>query len=72
MRCVQLTDDQRCSLFGDPSRPAVCSSLKPHPSMCGSHRDEAIAWLTELERQTDPCPAAHPAALLPPGNERRS
>lgn len=52
MPCVQLTDDHRCALFGDPRRPAVCSALRPEPAMCGGDRDHALAFLAELERRT--------------------
>ncbi|RYD16150.1 MAG: YkgJ family cysteine cluster protein [Lysobacteraceae bacterium] len=52
--CVQLRDDDRCALFGDPSRPAVCRGLRPTPSMCGSGRGAALAGLAELERLTRP------------------
>lgn len=49
VRCVQLLDDQRCAIFGDPRRPAVCGSLKPAVEMCGSSRPEAMAYLLRLE-----------------------
>lgn len=54
VRCVQLRDDHRCAIFGDPRRPAVCSGLKPAPEMCGSSRIEALAFLVRLERATAP------------------
>lgn len=54
VRCVQLTQDLRCAIFGQPQRPAVCFSLRPAPAMCGGHRDEAIAWLSRLEVATAP------------------
>jgi uncharacterized protein len=54
VRCVQLNDAERCQLFGHPSRPAVCSSLTPHATMCGTHREEAMLWLINLEAQTAP------------------
>lgn len=53
-RCVQLQPDQSCAIFSDPRRPAVCSSLKPNPQMCGSTRSHAMAWLTRLELLTTP------------------
>jgi hypothetical protein len=52
MRCVQLTDDNRCAIFGDPRRPAVCASLTPEPAMCGADRQHALRWLAELETST--------------------
>jgi Fe-S-cluster containining protein len=54
VRCVQLTSDNRCAIFGRPDRPNVCSRLKPSPSMCGASRDEAMATLTAMERATQP------------------
>ena len=54
VRCVQLTDDYRCAIFGKAERPEVCGRLRPSSSMCGAHRDEAIAILAALERATQP------------------
>jgi uncharacterized protein len=51
-RCIQLTDDNRCAIFGDPRRPAVCASLKPEPAMCGPDREHAMHWLARLEAMT--------------------
>jgi len=51
-RCVQLLPDYRCALFGKPERPAFCVSLRPAESMCGATRDEALAYLTNLEAET--------------------
>jgi uncharacterized protein len=52
VRCIQLTDDNRCAIFGDPRRPAVCASLKPEPAMCGPDRTHAMRWLAQLETAT--------------------
>ncbi|PTR32667.1 hypothetical protein C8J98_105221 [Luteibacter sp. OK325] len=52
MRCVQLTDDNRCAIFGRPERPKVCGGLRPEAEMCGPDRDYALAWITGLERAT--------------------
>lgn len=54
VRCVQLTDDLRCAIFGRPERPACCSGLNPSVEMCGDSRDAAVAWLTRLEAATRP------------------
>lgn len=54
VRCVQLTDDLRCALFGRPERPDVCTRLRPAPEMCGDSREQALAWLERLERSTAP------------------
>jgi len=52
VRCVQLTDDYRCALFGRPERPACCGGLQPSPEMCGKSRVEALFWLESLEAAT--------------------
>ncbi|MDQ3056370.1 MAG: YkgJ family cysteine cluster protein [Pseudomonadota bacterium] len=52
--CVNLDDDYRCSLFGQPERPSFCASLKPDPTMCGPLRTEAFAILDALEIETNP------------------
>lgn len=54
VRCVQLDEDNRCRLFGRPERPAFCAGLQPSAEMCGGSREQAIAWLGRLERQTAP------------------
>jgi len=52
VRCVQLTADLRCAIFGQPERPAVCASLRPSAEMCGGSAAEAHEYLSVLERLT--------------------
>ena len=54
VRCVQLTPDNRCRLFGRPERPQVCVKLRPSGEMCGQTREEAMVYLEMLERLTAP------------------
>jgi hypothetical protein len=54
VRCVQLTPDNRCLLFGQPERPEVCVRLRPNREMCGETAEHALAILEELERLTAP------------------
>jgi Fe-S-cluster containining protein len=54
VRCVQLTEDNRCKLFGLPERPAFCVSLRPGEEMCGTNAEEALQWLNRLEVLTRP------------------
>lgn len=61
VRCVQLTDDNRCLLFGRPERPPVCVQLRPSEEMCGDNREHALRYLTWLELETTPEPT-DPAA----------
>lgn len=57
MRCVQLTSDNRCRLFGRPERPRVCVGLRPSVEMCGADAAAARVYLAALERATVPDPA---------------
>ena len=54
--CVQLDEQRRCRLFGQPGRPAVCGSLQPSLTMCGDTPAAAMFWLTRLEVLTAPAP----------------
>lgn len=54
VRCAQLMDDNRCAIFGRPERPAVCSSLRPEPAMCGADRAHALAYLQAMDEATSP------------------
>ncbi|MBR8655608.1 YkgJ family cysteine cluster protein [Achromobacter sp. Marseille-Q0513] len=52
VRCAQLLADERCGIFGQPERPAVCGGLRPSAEMCGGSREQAMHWLGWLERET--------------------
>lgn len=54
MRCVQLDAQDNCLIFGSPLRPAVCSSLRPEPEMCGETREYAMQFLRQLEEASRP------------------
>ena len=48
----QLDAHLGCKIFGQPERPAVCGGFRPMADVCGSHRQEAIWLIGELERLT--------------------
>lgn len=50
--CVNLDEDMNCRIFDSPHRPKVCGSLKPSLEMCGDCREDALAYLAELEELT--------------------
>lgn len=52
VRCIQLNEENRCMLFGNNDRPAVCSSLKASEEMCGNTSEEAYKYLEKLEIDT--------------------
>ena len=54
VRCVQLSEDNSCRIFGKPERPAVCGSLEPSPEMCGDSAKHANEYLSMLEAATKP------------------
>jgi hypothetical protein len=54
VRCVQLTDDNKCKLFGKPERPQVCINLRPSLEMCGTTSEHAFLYLENLEKLTKP------------------
>lgn len=54
VRCIQLTDDNLCRLFGMPERPAVCVALRPSAEMCGETAEAALTYLAQLELLTLP------------------
>jgi Fe-S-cluster containining protein len=64
-RCVQLTAHNTCAIFGDPSRPRVCASLRPQPAMCGTSSLEAMANIAALEAATAPAGPLRSAAPPP-------
>ena len=57
VRCTQLDTANRCLIFRQPERPAVCGQLQPEPAMCGPADDQgryALAYLAQLEALTAP------------------
>lgn len=49
IRCIHLTNDYRCSIYGHPDRPVVCGKFKAEKEICGNTREEALGNLKELE-----------------------
>ncbi|TCT16083.1 hypothetical protein EDC18_10299 [Natranaerovirga pectinivora] len=52
VRCIQLTKDNNCKIFGEKERPKVCGNLKPSREMCGESNKEAYLYLEDLEKAT--------------------
>ena len=52
MRCLHLSLDNLCGLFGRPERPSVCGGFQPDVEVCGSDRDEAIRLIGWWEKMT--------------------
>jgi Fe-S-cluster containining protein len=54
VRCVQLSDDLRCAIFGRSDRPACCAGLQPSDEMCGDRREYAMLWIARMDEMTRP------------------
>jgi Fe-S-cluster containining protein len=54
VRCIHLSADNRCDLFGKPERPAVCNSLRAMVEMCSDNALDAYRYLADLEVATRP------------------
>ncbi|MBP7738963.1 MAG: YkgJ family cysteine cluster protein [Spirochaetes bacterium] len=54
VRCVHLTSNNLCGIFGRDDRPAVCNALKASKEMCGDTFEEALSYLASLEAATRP------------------
>ena len=53
VRCIHLTYDYRCALFGKPERPEVCALFRAEALFCGSNREEAMSILMSLTDAED-------------------
>ena len=49
VRCIHLSGDFRCMIYGQPGRPKVCDDFKADPDVCGKSRREAMIILSSLE-----------------------
>ncbi len=52
MRCVQLSSENHCLIFGQPERPNVCSEFSPELDVCGNGSEEAVFLIRRLELET--------------------
>lgn len=53
-RCVQLSYENKCLIFGSPDRPKVCLSFAPSLETCGLTNEQALKNLNNLEELTLP------------------
>jgi uncharacterized protein len=51
VRCINLTADYHCSIFGQPDRPKVCNGFHAEELICGHSREEALEIMYNLERK---------------------
>jgi len=59
VRCVHLTEDLRCRIFGHADRPRACGDFLAEPDFCGHDRRSALDLLEAIEIATLPAPRHH-------------
>ncbi|VXD02025.1 conserved hypothetical protein [Pseudomonas sp. 8Z] len=52
VRCIHLSAEYLCALFGLPERPSVCLGFRAEESTCGEGRESAVRILGWLEQVT--------------------
>lgn len=52
VRCVQLSSENLCKLFGSSLRPKVCGEFSATMDVCGKSQQEALWLITMLEKET--------------------
>ena len=52
VRCVQLGEDNRCQIFGQPERPQVCLDFIATSDVCGKTDAQAYELIRWLEQAT--------------------
>jgi Fe-S-cluster containining protein len=53
-RCIHLTEDNLCALFGRPERPRICIDFKADKELCGRNAAQALTNIKKLEELTAP------------------
>jgi hypothetical protein len=51
-RCLHLSVEFSCDIFGMPERPAVCGSFLADVDVCGSNQADAIRLIGWWEKAT--------------------
>lgn len=52
--CQWLDSNKLCMLFNSRFRPAICSSFKADPEICGTNGEEATKLIRWYEKETRP------------------
>jgi Fe-S-cluster containining protein len=50
VRCIHLSEELSCMIYGQPGRPAVCDKFQADAEVCGTTREEALMLLGKLEQ----------------------
>ena len=52
VRCIQLSDDNLCMIFGSDLRPIVCGGFSATVDVCGTSNEQAMWIIADLESST--------------------
>jgi hypothetical protein len=52
IKCLHLTKDRCCDLFGSIHRPKICEKFQADPEICGKSKREAMELIALLEKET--------------------
>jgi uncharacterized protein len=50
VRCIHLSEENKCTIYTYSIRPKVCADFKADPEFCGSGREEALIILGSLTK----------------------
>lgn len=54
VRCINLDEKNRCTIYTGKNYPKFCKGLKPSFEMCGDSNEYAFEYLKKLEILTKP------------------
>lgn len=52
-KCIHLTEDGLCAIFGQDDRPKICADFQAEKAICGNNAEEAFQNITFLEGGAD-------------------
>lgn len=54
VKCIHLSDEGLCGLFGKSERPQICSDFQAERAICGFTTEDAMRTIAELEGIKNP------------------
>ena len=54
VRCVNLDENNICTIWGTPDYPDVCRNFMPSADFCGRSNDEAMRLIAVFDKETSP------------------
>lgn len=54
VRCVNLDENNKCTIHNKENYPYFCKGIQPSYEMCGDNNEHAFNYLMKLEELTKP------------------